>query len=87
MPQACRIGVPSCSRYASDSAFGTAEPPHGIARRLDVSRPRNSGNTAIQIVGTPAERVTLCSTIVSAIPCGVMFGPGNTCRAPDRHAA
>ena len=38
IPQACRIGRPSCSRYASDSAFGTAEPPQGIARNDDVSR-------------------------------------------------
>ena len=43
IPQACRSGRPSCSRYASDSALGTAEPPHGITRRLDVSRPAELG--------------------------------------------
>ena len=37
MPQACRIGMPILARYASDSAFGTAEPPQGMARRLDTS--------------------------------------------------
>ena len=58
MPHACRIGRPVCSRYASDSAFGTAEPPHGITRSDDVSRPFSSGSTAIQIVGTPAATVT-----------------------------
>ena len=43
---------------ASDSARGTAEPPHGMARRLDVSRPFSSGSTPIQMVGTPAATVT-----------------------------
>ena len=69
IPHACRIGRPSCSRYASDSACGTAEPPHGIARRCDVSRPFSSGSTCIQIVGTPAATVTRSSTTRSAIAC------------------
>ena len=51
MPQACRIGRPVWSRNASDSALGTAEPPHGMARSADVSRPLSSGSTPIQIGG------------------------------------
>ena len=63
MPHACVIGRPTCSRYASDSARGTAEPPHGMARRLDTSRPSSSGSTPIQMVGTPAATVTRSDSI------------------------
>ena len=58
MPQAWKIGRPVCSRYASDNALGTADPPHGMLRSDDVSLPFNSGSTAIQMVGTPAATVT-----------------------------
>ena len=37
MPQACRIGTPSASLYASDSDRGTAEPPQRISRSADRS--------------------------------------------------
>ena len=63
MPHACRIGRPISLRYDSLNAFGTAAPPHTIARSDDVSRPFNSGSTAIQIVGTPAPTVTFSFTM------------------------
>ena len=87
MPHACKIGKPVCSRYPSLNAFGTAEPPHGIARNEDVSRPFNSGNTAIQMVGTPAATVTFSSTIKLAIALPDKSGPGITSVAPAATAA
>ncbi len=87
MPQACRIGSPSCSRYASDSALGTAEPPHGIDRKALVSRPCSSGSTCIQIVGTPAPTVTRSSTMRSASALPERSGPGITSDAPAATAA
>ena len=87
MPQACKMGRPVCSRYPSLNALGTAEPPHGIARNAEVSLPFNSGNTAIQIVGTPAATVTFSSTIKLAIALPERSGPGITKLAPDATAA
>ena len=87
MPHACKIASPVCSRYASLNAFGTAEPPHGIARNEEVSLPFNSGKTAIQIVGTPAATVTFSSTIKLAIALPDKSGPGITKLAPDATAA
>ena len=82
IPQACKIGLPVCSRYASLSAFGTAEPPHGITRMCDVSRPFNSGRTAIQMVGTPAGTVTFSSMMRLATAGPDRSGPGITNVAP-----
>ena len=51
MPQAWVIGRPIASRHASDSAFGTAEPPQMIMRSADRSGRSSSGTMPIQIVG------------------------------------
>ena len=87
MPHAWRMGRPVCSRYASLSALGTAEPPHGMARSDDVLRPFNSGSTPIQIVGTPAATVTFSFTMRSAIALPDRSGPGITRLAPEATAA
>ena len=87
MPHACRIGRPISFRYDSLSALGTAAPPHTIARNDDVSRPFSSGNTAIQIVGTPAPTVTFSFTMWSAIALPERSGPGITRFAPHVAAA
>ena len=87
IPQACKMGRPICSRYASLSALGTAAPPHTIARNEDVSRPFNSGSTAIQMVGTPAPTVTFSFTMWSAIALPDKSGPGITKFAPHAVAA
>ena len=63
---------------------GTADPPHGMERRLDVSRPFSSGSTPIQIVGTPAATVTRSFTMRSAIAGAERSGPGITSVAPRR---
>ena len=68
------------------SASGTADPPHMISRRLDRSGCSSSCSRPCQIVGTPAAIVTRSEAISSAMSCGVMRGPGNTCVAPDRDA-
>jgi len=54
-----------------------------MARSDDVSRPASSGRTPIQMVGTPAARVTSSDSIISASLTGTMFGPGMTSLAPD----
>src|SRR5680860_990414 len=82
IPQACRIGKPVFSRKPSDRDFGTAEPPQGIARRLDTSWPSRAPSTPIQMVGTPAATVTLCLAMSSTSGSGVMLGPGNTNEEP-----
>ena len=82
MPQACRMGSPVASWYRSESAFGTADPPHGIIRSAEVSRPSSSGSTPIQMVGTPAAIVTRSVSIISASAGGVIRGPGRTRSAP-----
>ena len=84
MPQACMIGMPTFARKPSDSVFGTADPPHGMARKLDVSRPSSSGSTPIQMVGTPAATVTFWSSMSFAIAGGDRSGPGITSDAPRR---
>ena len=87
MPHACRIGIPILVRYPSDSALGTADPPQGMARKLDTSRPSSSPSTPIQIVGTPAAMVTRSVSISSANGLGAKFGPGLTSLAPAATAA
>ena len=80
MPQACRIGRPSFSLYASDSAFGTAEPPHRTTRSADRSRPSSSGSMPIQMVGTPPVMVTRSSSSIATI----LPGPSAGRAAPAR---
>ena len=87
MPHAWRIGTPICVRHASESARGTAEPPHTTDRRCEVSRPASSGSTPIQIVGTPAATVTRSASMSDAIASGARFGPGITRVAPLPTAA
>ena len=87
IPHACKIGRPVCSRYASLKAFGTAEPPQGMARNDEVSRPLSSGRTPIQIVGTPAATVTFSSTMSCAMALPERSGPGITNDAPEATAA
>ena len=87
MPHACNMGNPVCSRYPSLNAFGTAEPPQGMARNDEVSRPFNSGSTPIQIVGTPAATVTFSSTMSCAMALPERSGPGMMSDAPDATAA
>ena len=58
-----------------------------MARSDEVSRPFNSGSTAIQIVGTPAATVTFSSTIRLAIDGPERSGPGITSVAPVATAA
>ena len=87
IPHAWRIGKPISWRYDSLSDFGTAAPPHTMARSDDVSRPFNSGNTDIQIVGTPAPTVTFSLTMWSAIALPERSGPGITRLAPHAAAA
>ncbi len=87
MPHAWRIGSPICSRKPSDRARGTAEPPHGMARSDDVSRPSSSGSTPIQMVGTPAATVTASSSISAANDGGDRSAPGITSEAPAAIAA
>ena len=74
--------MPVWARYASERAFGTADPPHGMARSDEMSRPSSSGSTPIQMVGTPAATVTCSVSISSASAGGVMRGPGSTSFAP-----
>jgi hypothetical protein len=81
------IGRPTFSRYASLSARGTAEPPHGMARRLDTSRPSSSGSTPIQMVGTPAATVTRSVSMRLAMAGPERSGPGITSVAPAAGAA
>src|SRR5678816_4415746 len=69
-------------RHPSDSARGTAEPPHGMSRNDDASFPSSSGRTPIQIVGTPAATVTRSSTISDAMAAADRSGPGITKLAP-----
>ncbi len=88
MPHACMIGRPDLLAVAPPTATrGTAEPPHGMARRLDVSRPCSSGSTPIQIVGTPAATVTCSSSMSSAMAGGERSGPGITSDAPRRNGS
>ncbi|CAB4661053.1 unannotated protein [freshwater metagenome] len=53
-----------------------------MERNEDVSRPFNSGSTAIQIVGTPAATVTFSSTMRLAIAGPDKSGPGIIKSAP-----
>ena len=87
IPQACSIGSPVASRKPSESAFGTAEPPQGIARRAETSLPSNSGKTPIQIVGTPAATVTFSVSMMSAREGALRSAPGITMVAPVATAA
>ena len=79
--------MPVAARKPSDNDFGTAEPPQGMARRLETSRPSRRGNTPIQIVGTPAATVTRSDSMRSTIASGERSGPGNTRFAPAKTAA
>ena len=79
--------MPVATRNPSDSDFGTAEPPQGMARKLDTSRPSRRGKTPIQIVGTPAATVTRSDSMRSTIADGERSGPGNTRLAPAKTAA
>ena len=87
MPQAWVIGRPIFVRHASDSDFGTAEPPQSSSRRSGRSPSESSGSTPIQIVGTPAVTVTWWSRRMPAMALGVMFGPGMTSDEPANTAA
>ncbi len=82
MPHAWSRGRPVASRNPSDSVFGTAEPPHGMARNDDTSRPFSSGITPIQMVGTPAATVTFSFSMRSTNAGGERSGPGMTKFAP-----
>ena len=62
--------------------MGTAEPPHGMARSDEVSRPFSSGSTPMKMVGTPAGTVTRSSTMRSASALGERSGPGMISVAP-----
>ena len=53
-----------------------------MARRDDTSRPANSGNTPIQMVGTPAASVTRSDSMRSASAGALRSGPGITRVAP-----
>lgn len=82
MPQAWNTGRPILARKPSLSTGGTAEPPQGIARSDDMSRPSISPNTPIQMVGTPAATVTRSSSIKVMRAPGDRSGPGMTSVAP-----
>ena len=81
------MGNPVASRNPSERARGTAEPPHGIARRAETSLPSNSGKTPIQIVGTPAATVTFSVSIMSAREGALRSAPGITIVDPVATAA
>ena len=87
MPQAWVIGTPICFRQPSDSDLGTADPPQRIIRSADRSRPFASGSMPIQIVGTPAVRVTFSASSRSITALGASSGPGMINDAPARPAA
>ena len=58
-----------------------------MARRLETSRPSSSGSTPIQMVGTPAARVTRSDSMSAARPFGDRSGPGMIRSAPQATAA
>ena len=67
--------------------MGTAEPPHGMTRSAERSRPFSSGSTPIQMVGTPAATVTRSVLDEVGDRRRREVGPGITRLAPARHAA
>src|SRR5207248_7530172 len=83
MPQAWTMLSPSLS-YAAIKDRGAAEPPHTM--RLTVLRSYlpdcSNGRAAIQIVGTPAPRVTFSSCANCSTRSGARELPGKTCLAP-----
>ena len=79
--------MPIFSRHASDSTFGTAEPPQMIMRSADRSWPSSSGTMPIQIVGTPAVTVTFSDSSRPISASGDRSGPGMTNDAPAMNAA
>ena len=58
-----------------------------MARKLEVSRPFSSGNTPIQMVGTPAAMVGRSFTMRLAMAGPDRSGPGITRSAPEATAA
>ena len=74
MPQACRIVTPNSFSYASISACGTADPPHGTIRSELRSPPfaRTCWSRAFQMVGTAPATVGRSASI--------SFTSGSGCR-------
>ena len=77
MPHACRIGRPSCSRYASTAPWAPRTRRTGSTAGSTCRDPSSSGSTCIQIVGTPAATVTRSSTIRSATRRARQIGAGH----------
>ena len=82
MPQPWVTGMPILARKPSDSARGTAEPPHTRARRLERSWPSMASSRPIQMVGTPAATVTFSPSSSRSRPAAERSGPGMIRSAP-----
>ena len=86
MPQPWTMCRPCRSPNASIIARGGAAPPTVMNRIEERSHLPGFASSAcripIQIVGTPAETVILCSTNPSSRVSGSMCGPGKACLTP-----